>query len=91
MLIVVQINISNADLRLFEDYEAKVLPLLGGHGGRLVERLRATDGRSEIHLLQFPDASSFEAFRTDPTRAGLQDIWRRCSATSVLTEVARLT
>lgn len=90
MLILAQIDLSQADLALFDAYEGQVLPLLANHGARLAERLRAIDGRSEVHLLHFPDADALDAFRADPARDALQPLWLRCGASSTLTEVARL-
>jgi hypothetical protein len=90
MLVLVQIDISKANIALFDEYEARVLELLGVYGATLVERLRAADGNSEVHLLDFPDERAFQAFRDDPTRAELQDLWRSCAATSMVTEMVRL-
>lgn len=90
MLILVQIDLSDADIALFDAYETQVLALLGNHGARLIERLRAVDGCSETHLLEFPDADALGAFRADPARAALQDMWLRCGASSTLSEVVRL-
>lgn len=90
MLILVQIDISQANMSLFEDYETQVLSLLGNHGGVLVERLRSMDGKSEVHLLDFPDNRSFDAFRADPARAALQDLWSSCGALTTVTDVRRL-
>jgi uncharacterized protein (DUF1330 family) len=91
MLILVQIDISQAKMPEFEAYEAQVLALLGNHGATLVERLRSTDGKREVHLLDFPDPESLDAFRADPARAALQDLWLQCGASSSLSEVRRLT
>lgn len=90
MLMLVTIDLSAADVALFDAYETEVLGLLAHHGARLEERLRAADGRSETHLLFFPDAAALEALRADPDRASLQDLWRRSGASSVLIEVTRL-
>lgn len=90
MFILVQLDISRAEMALFDDYEDRVLALLDQHGGILVERLRSTDGRSEVHLLHFADAGGLDTFRADPARMALQDLWSRCGATSILTEVHRL-
>jgi uncharacterized protein (DUF1330 family) len=90
MLLFVQIDLSGADLPLFETYESRVLALLGRHGGRLEARLRSTDSRSEVHILEFPDAAALAAFRADPERMAAQDLWERCGASSVLTEMTRL-
>lgn len=54
----------------FRDYEAKVLPLLPRHGGRLERRLRSEDGLSEVHLVSFESRDGYESYRTDPDRQG---------------------
>lgn len=89
MLILVQIDLSQANLTLFDEYEAQVLLLLESHRAKLVERLRSIDGQSEFHLLEFSDIAAFDDFRADPVRISLQDLWQSCGATSVLTEVFR--
>ena len=53
----------------FQDYEAKVLPLLAEHQGSLQRRLRSDDGTSEIHIVRFASQIAFESFRSDPRRA----------------------
>lgn len=90
MLRLVTIDLFGADLTLFEAYEAKVLPLVAKHGGRLEQRLRSLDGTSEVHLLNFPDAAGFEAYRADPARLAAQADWDACRASSVAVEVRRL-
>ncbi|MGC6331488.1 hypothetical protein [Rhizorhabdus sp. FW153] len=90
MLMLAQIDLSNADLALFDEYESAVLALLEKYGARLEDRLRSTDGRTEVHLLYFPDAGSLAGFRSDPIRASAQSIWERSRASSSLTEVTRL-
>jgi uncharacterized protein (DUF1330 family) len=90
MLILVQIDISQADLAVFEQYEISVLALLPRHGGRLIQRLRSVDAQSETHLLSFPDNAAFDAFRSDPMRAALQALWVECRASSSLTEVIQI-
>jgi uncharacterized protein (DUF1330 family) len=90
MLVFVHLDISAADLALFEAYETEVLVLLAQHGATVEERLRSVDGLTEMHLLHFPDAAALAAFREDPARAALQDLWRRCGATSTLSEVTRI-
>lgn len=91
MLVLVNIDLSNANIDLFEQYEAKALAIIEQYGGQLIERLRSTDNRSEIHLLEFPSADALDSFRADPVRAELQDLWIRTRASSSLAEVFRLT
>lgn len=90
MLLLVQIDLSNTDLALFDDYEAGVLALLPSHGAALIERLRSADGQAETHLLHFPDADALAAYRADPKRGALQGLWIRSGATSTAGEVRRL-
>ena len=90
MLIIVQIDLSTAELDLFEQYEKGVLALLVHYGAVLIERVRSVDGNSETHLLEFPDASSLNAFKADPARIDLQELWAKCGASTTYKEVARL-
>ena len=90
MLRLVTIDLSRADLDVFERYEASVLALLPKHRGRLELRVRALDGRSETHLLHFPDEQAFDAFRSDPARLALADEWKRCGALSTIQLVERI-
>ena len=84
---LVTIDLTHADLSLFESYEAKVLPLVERYGGRLEMRLRAVDGASETHLLYFPDGQSYEAYRSDPDRVAILGEWERCGARASVIEV----
>jgi hypothetical protein len=55
-------------------YEDKVLALVPGHGGRVVQRARGsgTDGQPlEIQFLEFPSAAALEAYMTDDRRTAL--------------------
>lgn len=64
-------RVPTAGLSAFLAYEDAVLPILGRHGGLLERRLRTAAGRTEIHVVSFPDATAFEAYRADPERASL--------------------
>lgn len=90
MLLFAQIDLSTADLPLFEAYEARVLALLGHYGARLEARLRSADGQSEVHLLDFPDAQALEAYRNDPVRIAAQPMWQACGAVAQSMEVVRI-
>jgi hypothetical protein len=58
----------------FDDYERRVLPLLGRHGGQLERRLRTADGRTEVHLLSFATRAGYESYLADPDRAALRPL-----------------
>ncbi len=47
-------------------------PRLAAHGGVLQRRLRSADGRTEVHLVWFPDEAAFAAYGADPGRAAAQ-------------------
>ena len=90
MLRLVTIDLRNADLALFEAYEAKVLSRLGLYGGRLEIRVRSLDEALETHLLSFPDAVAYEAYRADPERVAAQNQWETCGARSSSAVVERI-
>lgn len=90
MRVLADIDLSNADLEVFEAYEAAVLPRLEVYGGRLDLRIRSSDQQRELHLLYFPNADSLSRFRDDPIREGVMDQWKACGATSTTIEVETL-
>jgi hypothetical protein len=44
--------------------------------------VRSLDQAVEAHLLEFPDQAALDAYRADPARAALQDLWAACGVTS---------
>lgn len=88
MLLMVTISLSNADVAAFDQYEAQILPRLGQYGGQILHRLRAADGQSEFHLLEFASAEALAAFQADPIRASLQQYWIASGASATITAVA---
>jgi uncharacterized protein (DUF1330 family) len=90
LLRLVTIDLTAADLDAFERYETAVLALVPKHGGRLALRVRALDGRTETHLVDFPDEAAFESYRTDPGRLALSGDWERCGARSTVQLVERV-
>jgi hypothetical protein len=85
---LVTIDLASADLALFESFEAKVLQLVPKYGGRLEMRVRALDNSSETHLLYFPDAQSYDSYRSDPARVAALVEWERSGAKSTVIEVS---
>lgn len=84
MLKLVVIDLSSADIARFESYEKQVLPLLDKYGARLELCVRSTDGKTETHLLYFPDTDQFNAFLVDPERAALHKQWQQSGASSTV-------
>ncbi len=87
MRLLVEIDLSSADLTLFDAYEAAVLALIPEHGGKVEARVRTTDGRREVHPIAFPSAAAFDAFKADPRRLARSADFQRCGARSEVTEV----
>jgi len=87
---LVTIDLKDANVELFEVYEATVLPLLQKHGAKLEMRVRAVDGSTETHLLSFPDAQSYEAYLQDPKRLNARHIWESSGARANSIEVDTL-
>jgi hypothetical protein len=90
MLILVQVDLSRADIQLFESYEKRALAVLGKYGGKIEERVRALSDLSEVQLLYFPDIAAFDAFRNDAARAELRPLWLECGATSTVSPATRV-
>jgi hypothetical protein len=68
----------------FQEYEARILPMLAAHGGVLQRRLRGADARIEAHLVWFPSAAHFDDYRNDPRRAEHAALLERSGASSEL-------
>ena len=80
-------RIPRGELADFLSYEDAVLPLLERHGGVLERRLRADDGLTEVHVVSFPSAAAFEAYRADPLRAAHAHLLKRSGTSMELLEV----
>jgi uncharacterized protein (DUF1330 family) len=65
-------------------YEDQVLALLRAHNGRLLQRVRTVDGDAddpfEVHVIEFADQASFDAYMTDPRRVALAELRDRALA-----------
>ena len=87
---LVTIDLRNADIALFEKYEALVLPLLSNYGAKLESQLRAIDNSKEIHFLSFPDTEKYEAYLADSDRLKVRHMWNNCGAVANSIEVISL-
>ena len=84
---LIVVDLTAADIGLYESYERKVIPLLNKYGGRMESGVRSVDGMTETHILYFPDVKSFEAFLSDPVRTQLQGEWQLTGAMTTITNV----
>ena len=80
LVLVVHLYAADKDVAALRAYEAKVLPLLADHGGRLEMAFSPapalTTGQEvpdEVHILKFPSAQAFQAYRADPRHGELAD------------------
>ncbi len=80
MKLLIQIDLSSADLDRFEAYERAVLALLSDHGGVLELRVRGTDEATETHVIAFASEAGFDDFVHDPRRIALAQAWVDCGA-----------
>jgi uncharacterized protein (DUF1330 family) len=81
MVVVTQlVYIHPGKERVFDEFEAVAIPLIGKHGGELLLRLRPTpedvvagsiELPYEIHLVCFPSDEALAHFTADPERQGL--------------------
>jgi hypothetical protein len=65
---LLEIDLSGADIELFDRYEDVALRLFAEHGGVVLARVRDVGELREWHLLGVPNRASWEAFRSDPRR-----------------------
>jgi len=91
-VLLIQIaRVPEEGVETFRQFEAAVLPLLPKHEGRLERRLRALDGRVEIHLVSFPSREALEGYRSDPLRQKHLHLLHESQAVSELLEVIDIT
>lgn len=89
-VLVVTIDLSQADLMAFDAYETQVLALLPRYGGRIERRLRADNGAREFHILHFTDNDGYAAFLSSPERAALQAAWPSTAASATVHQVTEI-
>ena len=89
--LVVSLWLKAEDVAGFESFERAAAHVMARHGGRIDRVIRRADsergdGPFEVHVVSFPDWTSFEAYRADPAFKALRarresiiartDIWR---------------
>lgn len=75
----------------FQQFEARVLPLLPRHGGALVRRLRGRGGEFEMHLVSFPSPEALDSYLADPDRVAALPLRESSGAEAELVEVVDIT
>lgn len=76
MIVVALLTVHRAELARFRAYETVAIARARAHGGaleRVIELAEPDPARHrELHVLRFPDAAAFAAFRADPALAAWQ-------------------
>ena len=84
------VNIDVQDQALYEEYKAKVPPLIRKHGGEYVVRggrLAIVEGDwkpSRVVVLRFPDMAAAQALYNDPEHEPLKVLRQRASKTDMV-------
>lgn len=84
-------DLAPGDVAAFQSYEAAVLPLLAGHGGRLERRLRSDTGTFEAHVLSFADQSGYQDYLADPRRTEARRLLEGCAVQQRVLQVHDVT
>ena len=88
-MLVVLVTLDVKDFELFDAFESRAVQIMRDHGGNLVkafETERNEEGSGqEVHLIEFPSETAFNAYRKDPKFEVLSDIREQAiSATRVV-------
>ena len=75
LTLVAILTVRRGRIAAFHQYERAAAAIMARHGGA-IERTVAVDDPSaahyrEVHIVTFPDAAAFAAYRSDPDLAGL--------------------
>jgi len=68
LLLVAIVEMTPESIVAGQQYEDRVLILLGRHGGTLERRMRSADGSAEVQVIRFRSRSGLESFMVDPDR-----------------------
>ncbi len=81
MLVVAVLTVRDAEREAFRRYEHAAARIMARHGGA-IERALVLAGEPgtfrELHVVRFPDAAAFEAYRADAELLALASERARC-------------
>lgn len=76
--LIVSLWLKNEDIAGFEAFEGKAAAIMARHGGKIERVIRLENPSAElpfeVHVLTFPDAQAFAAYRTDPALTALAEM-----------------
>ena len=79
MLLVVTLTIRPGALEAFRDFETRAAAIMAKHGGAIERAIYvppASDGDDprEVHIVSFPNAQAFAAYRADEALTALAEL-----------------
>jgi antibiotic biosynthesis monooxygenase (ABM) superfamily enzyme len=80
LTLIVSLYINSGCQAEFEQFESAAVKIMGRYGGRIECRLvcaQPDNQPSEVHLVTFPDAESFERYREDADLRALSELRSR--------------
>jgi hypothetical protein len=83
LVLVVSLWLKGGDVAGFEAFEHATAEIMATHGGRIDAAVRSaadSEGPFEVHLVSFPSAAAFDAYRGDPRAVDLQPLRERVIA-----------
>jgi hypothetical protein len=84
VLLLVRIDLTNANIETFEKYEDIALSCLKNYGGSIMLRVRSTENGWETHLVSFPGEAAYQRYKEDPLRVDAQRLWFASGAVSAI-------
>ena len=87
MQYLIEIDLRNADVGAFDEYEVAALRVFEEHGGAVLARVRDEESLREWHLLDLADAGVWDAFQNDPRRLELGWLLARARVTATRHQV----
>lgn len=89
VIVTAKLWVRDGRFEAFAAFEEKAFVIMARHGAKVLrvdQNHSASDGSAhEVHVLEFPDMDSFDAYRSDPALVALADQREACIAK---TEVA---
>lgn len=90
-ILIVLLHIDSDRREDYERFETEASRIMARHGGRIERRFATSgpfetdaDAPDEVHLVSFPTAESFEAYRGDPALAPLAELRARAIRRTVV-------
>jgi antibiotic biosynthesis monooxygenase (ABM) superfamily enzyme len=92
LTLVVTLTVRRDEETAFDAFEAEAAQLMARHGGVIASATRTDDGAgptfTEVHVVRFPDAAAFAAYRGEPLLAELAPLRSRAIVATTVTRAS---